>query len=149
MAYLYKKFDSLDTPEMQGKVDAAEQAKQGIELELAEAQKALTAAQKEAAELRASSGASANAIIESCEKRLRILEYDLVSKQEEISRLEKVKDDAFHKMTLMKWKTVTMQLKNSTNLMSVSMCCSWHSCRLQSCHNAVQCIERYHFQSPI
>jgi chromosome segregation ATPase len=88
--------------EMQGKIDAAEQAKQGVELELAEAQKALTAAQKEAAELRASSGASANAIIESCEKRLRILEYDLVSKQEEISRLEKVKDDAFHKMTLMK-----------------------------------------------
>ena len=76
--------------ELQGKIDAAEERKQGAEQELAEAQQALTTAQNEAAELRANSGASANAIIESCEKRLKILEYDLVSKQEEIAKLEKV-----------------------------------------------------------
>ena len=76
--------------ELQVKIDAAEQAKQGVEKELTEAQEALTAAQNEATELRANSGASANAIIQSCEKRLKILEYDLISKQEEISKLEKV-----------------------------------------------------------
>ena len=44
----------------------------------------------EALELRAASGAQTNVIIESCEKRMKMLEYDLVSKCEEQKKLEKV-----------------------------------------------------------
>lgn len=34
--------------------------------------------------------------------RMKILEYDLIAKAEEQKKLEKVRDEAFHKMTLMK-----------------------------------------------
>jgi hypothetical protein len=41
-------------------------------------------------ELRAKSAAENDVMVESCEKRMRILEYDLLSKVEEIKNFEKV-----------------------------------------------------------
>ena len=99
--------------EIQGRLDAALQEKD-VQASLAEVNAAgakeerealakdLAAAQQEAAELRSKSGNEANVIIEACEKRMKILEYDLIAKAEEQKRLEKVRDEAFHKMTLMK-----------------------------------------------
>ena len=64
--------------------------------------KQLEELQQEAGQLRSKSGAEASVIIEACEKRMKILEYDLIAKAEEQKKLEKVRDEAFHKMTLMK-----------------------------------------------
>lgn len=81
---------------------AAAQEKQALGQDLTAARQELKAAQQEVASLKAKSSAETNVILESCEKRMRMLEYDLVSKAQEQQKLEKVRDEAFHKMTVMK-----------------------------------------------
>ena len=89
--------------------------------------------------MRAKSEAETNVMVESCEKRMKMLEYDLIAKQEEVNRMEQVKTEAYHKMTLMKAE-YTGRVKRRDDKVSVCVCVCICICICMYIHT---CIHTY------
>ena len=93
---------TADGEEMEARLETLARTAAEAQEAMAAQEKVAAALQEQVEGLRAKGEAETNVMVASCEKRMKMLEYDLIAKQEEVNRMEQVKTEAYHKMTLMK-----------------------------------------------
>ena len=114
---------TADGEEMEARIETLARTAAEAQEAMAAQEKVAAALQEQVEGLRAKGEAETNVMVASCEKRMKMLEYDLIAKQEEVNRMEQVKTEAYHKMTLMKAE-YTGRVKRRDDKVPVCLCVS-------------------------